>query len=656
MSIRTEYDQELTGICFDLAEEMAERAAGATPTPTPHPLAKLSDIELFQAYKAGLITEADIRQVRSDAETRSILARKATSTDNAVIANLKSQATAAPSAPAAAAVSPEQQAADERVWANTGGAVTPQMLQAARARGEGGGVGAGVTPAGGTAAAGPTPEQQQATALQAAVKRGDLVYYPPGHPRGGANGRLVTPYADRLQNIREAEGVTGVDEFGGLPGSEGRITAMRALPENMAFGVPREGQFAFDPDVWMTQRTEGMWNPQSREFERSANQQAMDAYREARAYQMANLQMNAPEPRASRGRSLIESPLALPAPESFQAGGTITAIPDDVRRVLPPQTLPIVERAFGAVGGVGLPPAIPQPPAIPPLIGIPPGIPPMPSPIIGIPPMPGFPAIPQLPTPGIPQPVSTPGRGFDLWGGASPGVDPWVGEAGRPEWAAAALARAVAREEAWTRANAPWRAQWAAEQPESETARAARENREWRAAYWEARQAREAEWQAAQEAQQEEYRAARAAREEAEGRIAQMLEQQMRSGQRLTRTGGTVAPPVNRDQYRNQLLRDAGVPGYAGGGQMTLTEPSHVIGDQTGTPYASLAEGGRPEALTITPLTSGGGQAPQPVGTQVPQMGPVDQRLLDMEMLRMWASNVMASLRRPSRVSKQALA
>ena len=77
--------------------------------------------------------------------------------------------------------------------------------------------------------------------------------------------------------------------------------------------------------------------------------------------------------------------------------------------------------------------------------------------------------------------------------------------------------------------------------------------------------------------------------------------------------------PVTGQPLRSSQPLAGGGASLAGGGQMTLNEPSTVVGNQTGTPYASLAEPDpmtgqpRPEALTVTPLAGGnvpGGPTP----------------------------------------------
>jgi len=101
-----------------------------------------------------------------------------------------------------------------------------------------------------------------------------------------------------------------------------------------------------------------------------------------------------------------------------------------------------------------------------------------------------------------------------------------------------------------------------------------------------------------------------------------------------------------------------------GGQPLVLGEPSHIVGDQTGTPYAALAEpdpitgASRPEALEITPLNRPemGGQVPQMPGVQAPRMGQMNRRMIDMEMMRMMVAQTMASLKMPRRVSRNALA
>ena len=78
--------------------------------------------------------------------------------------------------------------------------------------------------------------------------------------------------------------------------------------------------------------------------------------------------------------------------------------------------------------------------------------------------------------------------------------------------------------------------------------------------------------------------------------------------------GSAGLPWASFPEFLRELLRRFGITPFAGGGQMTLAEPSTVVGNQTGTPYASLAEPDpmtgqpRPESLTVTPL---GGASPQ---------------------------------------------
>ena len=124
--------------------------------------------------------------------------------------------------------------------------------------------------------------------------------------------------------------------------------------------------------------------------------------------------------------------------------------------------------------------------------------------------------------------------------------------------------------------------------------------------------------------------------------------------------GPLIAPDPNMISYPNidKDLRPVGLDKGTRGQPLVLGEPSTIKGDITGTDYAKLAEGGAPEALTVTPLNRPemGGQVPQMPGVQAPQMGQMDQRMIDMEMMRMMVANTMASLKMPRRVSKQALA
>ena len=53
---------------------------------------------------------------------------------------------------------------------------------------------------------------------------------------------------------------------------------------------------------------------------------------------------------------------------------------------------------------------------------------------------------------------------------------------------------------------------------------------------------------------------------------------------------------------RGLTPRPAAQEEFAHGGQMTIGEPSTVVGDYSGEPYARLAEGGQPEQVTVTPL------------------------------------------------------